>query len=102
MRQPSREGAGGGTWWRRVRVPWFVGLFVLASLVGTFVAPLHEAAPALQRAARIGMTLTLLLIGANLSRQSLREVGTRAVLHGLALWVLVGLVSLAAVVWLGA
>ena len=71
-------------------------IVVLAVPAGTLVPPVHRAA------ARTGMTLTRLLIGVSLSRHSLREVGARAVIHGLALWLLARLVSLAAVVWLGA
>ena len=52
----------------KVSIPWFIGLFVLASVASTFLAPVHAVAPHLQTAAKTGMTLTLLLIGASLSR----------------------------------
>jgi uncharacterized integral membrane protein (TIGR00698 family) len=100
--RPTGDGLPAGGRRHTLVVPWFVGLFVLASLAGTLLPSVHRAAATLQAAARTGMTLTLLLIGASLSRSSLRAVGVRAVVHGLALWLLVGLVSLAAVVWLGA
>jgi hypothetical protein len=48
------------------------------------------------------MTLALLLIGTGLSRASLREVGIRPVLHGLALWLVISLVSLGALIRPGA
>ncbi len=78
---------------RKVPVPWFIGLFVLASVAGTFLAPIHEAAPLLQTAAKTGMTLTLLLIGTSLSRASLKAVGIRPILQGLALWLVISAVS---------
>jgi uncharacterized membrane protein YadS len=87
---------------RRVSVPWFVGLFLLASLASTFFPAVHRAAPILQGAARTGMTLTLLLIGSGLSAASLREVGIRPFLHGLTLWLVISVVSLGALRWLGA
>ncbi len=87
---------------KRVPVPWFIGLFVLASVASTFVAPVHEVAPFLQSAAKIGMTLTLLLIGASLSRASLKVVGVRPILQGLVLWLVISGVSLFAIRWLGA
>jgi uncharacterized membrane protein YadS len=87
---------------RKVPVPWFIGLFVLASVAGTFLAPIHEAAPLLQTAAKTGMTLTLLLIGTSLSRASLKAVGIRPILQGLALWLVISAVSLMAISWLGA
>jgi uncharacterized integral membrane protein (TIGR00698 family) len=85
----------------KVTIPWFIGLFLLASLASTFLPPVHLAAPVLQRVARTGMTLTLLLIGAGLSRASLRSVGIRPVLHGLALWLVIAVVSLVALRWFG-
>jgi uncharacterized integral membrane protein (TIGR00698 family) len=83
----------------KVSVPWFVGLFLLASLASTFVPVVHQAAPLLQRAARAGMTLTLFFIGSGLSAASLRGVGYRAVLHGLVLWLVISVASLAALGW---
>jgi uncharacterized integral membrane protein (TIGR00698 family) len=87
---------------RRASVPWFVGLFLLASLASTFFPAVHRAAPMLQGAARTGMTLTLLLIGSGLSAASLRRVGVRPFLHGLTLWLVISVVSLGALRWLGA
>ena len=78
----------------RFPIPWFIGLFVLASVAGTFLAPVHDVAPLLQTAAKTGMTLTLLLIGTSLSRASLKAVGIRPILHGLALWLVISVVSL--------
>ena len=86
----------------KVPVPWFIGLFVLASVASTFLAPVHEVAPLLQTAAKTGMTLTLLLIGTSLSRASLKAVGIRPILQGLALWLVISSVSLIALRWLGA
>jgi uncharacterized integral membrane protein (TIGR00698 family) len=86
---------------KRLPIPWFIGLFVLASVASTFLPPVHVAAPYLQTAAKIGMTLTLLLIGASLSRSALKAVGVRPILQGLVLWVVISVVSLAALRWLG-
>lgn len=79
---------------RNISIPWFIGLFLLASMASTFLAPVHHIAPRLQLAAKIGMTLTLLLIGTSLSRASLRAVGFKPVLLGLSLWLVIGIVSL--------
>lgn len=96
----SRAAPGGGATRRgRTSVPWFVGLFVLASLASTFLPAVHRAAPLLQGTARTGMTLSLLCIGSGLSADSLRTVGIRPLLHGLALWLVVSIVSLGALRW---
>jgi uncharacterized membrane protein YadS len=52
---------------------------------------------AITKAARIGLTITLFLIGAGLSRKSLARVGARPLLLGVLLWVTISAVSLFAV-----
>jgi uncharacterized integral membrane protein (TIGR00698 family) len=72
----------------RVPVPWFIGLFLLASLARTAAVPgVDRLAPAIGHLAATGMTLALFLVGAGLSRQALRTVGWRPLLLGLMLWV---------------
>jgi uncharacterized integral membrane protein (TIGR00698 family) len=87
---------------RKITIPWFVGLFLLAALARTFFVPVQRVAPMLQVAAKMGMTLALLLIGSGLSRASLRAVGIKPVLHGLALWLAISVVSFVALRWFGA
>lgn len=91
----TREGAA-----RRVQIPWFIGCFVLASLARTLLPPLAAWGADLSRVAVIGLTLTLFLIGAGLSRATLRAVGARPLLLALLLWLAIGLGSLEAVRWL--
>ncbi|HEX2189086.1 MAG TPA: putative sulfate exporter family transporter [Longimicrobiaceae bacterium] len=79
-------------------IPWFIGLFLLAALTRTVLPP--SAAPALDavaRAARTGLVLTLFLIGAGLSRATLRAVGVRPLVQGVLLWAAVASLALLAV-----
>ena len=83
----------------RVGVPWFIGLFVLAALTRTLLPA--AAAPLLDgiaRLARTGLVLTLFLIGAGLSRATLRAVGLRPLVQGVLLWAAVASAALLAVV----
>ena len=81
----------------RVAIPWFILLFLVASMIRTF-APSQEAVwSALTAAARTGLTVTLLLIGAGLSRRALSRVGPRALLLGVVLWIAISAASLYAV-----
>jgi uncharacterized integral membrane protein (TIGR00698 family) len=80
-----------------IAIPWFIGLFVAASLAGTFIPSVHALAPSLVHLAKTGMTLTLLLVGLSLSGASLRAVGFRPVLHGAGLWLAISVMALAAV-----
>jgi uncharacterized membrane protein YadS len=93
-------GAGGRA---RLKLPWFIGLFLLAAVVRTVLPPVAlPALDALARAARIALVLTLFLIGAGLTRQTLRAVGVRPLVQGVLLWVAVAGLALAAVVRWGA
>jgi len=92
-RDPLRSGSS------RLPTPWFIGLFVLAALARSILPA--TAAPALDaaaHAARWMLVLTLFLIGAGLTRATLRSVGTRPLVQGLILWIAVGSLSLL-VVW---
>ncbi len=82
---------------RRFPVPWFIGCFILASLARTFIPGVASASPALTIAARIGLTLTLFLIGAGLSRQTLKAVGVRPMVQGIILWAFISVTSILAI-----
>ena len=77
-----------------VKVPWFVGFFLLASVLRSYVPGVAGAAPVLSHLATVGLTLTLFLIGAGLSARTLRTVGWRPLLQGVLLWVFISVVSL--------
>ena len=81
----------------RVAVPWFIVLFVVASVVRTWIPAPPALFDNLTAVARAGLTVTLLLIGAGLSRGALRAVGPRALILGLILWLAISVCSLLAV-----
>jgi uncharacterized integral membrane protein (TIGR00698 family) len=82
----------------KVTIPWFILFFLVASVIRTYVAAPPELWDALVRIARIGLTVTLFLIGAGLSRKSLAAVGARPLLLGVFLWIVISAVSLWAVI----
>lgn len=82
----------------RVAVPWFIVLFLAASILRTAVPAAEELWALVTAAARTGLTVTLLLIGAGLSRRALATVGPRALLLGVILWLLISSVSLYTVI----
>jgi uncharacterized integral membrane protein (TIGR00698 family) len=79
---------------RKIQIPWFIGLFLLASVCRSFVPGVATAAGSLSQIATAGLTLTLFLIGAGLSRRTLQAVGWRALVQGILLWVIIGGASL--------
>lgn len=80
-----------------IRVPYFIGLFVIAMLANSYVPALHTVSPYIVSAAKAGLTLTLFFIGCNLSKAALKSVGTRPLLQGLALWFFISAVALGAI-----
>jgi len=81
-----------------IKWPWFIGFFVAASALR---ALLPEAVPVFDvvvDVARRGLVLTLFLIGAGLTRATLRAVGMRPLVQGVLLWLLIGSLTLAAVI----
>lgn len=85
------------------KLPWFlVGFAVMAAIV-TWFPELRPAGLAVAAGAKRVLVVTLFLIGASLTRDALRRVGLRPVALGVALWILAGGVTLAALKagWIG-
>jgi uncharacterized integral membrane protein (TIGR00698 family) len=83
---------------RKISIPYFIGLFILAMLVNTYVPFIKPIIPYITGIAKTGLTLTLLLIGTSLSFKVLKSVGVVPLFQGVMLWVLISGVSLWAVI----
>ena len=81
----------------KLKVPWFIPGFIIAAALVTYLPDLLGKVPAAAEAVAISgkwlkalskylMIFTLFMIGANLSRSKLRELGVRPLLHGVVLW----------------
>lgn len=81
----------------KMKIPWFIGLFLLAVLVNTYCPGMHKWTPYLLHISKTGLTLTLFLIGAGLSTKVFRSVGLKPVLQGMILWVIISIGGLLAV-----
>jgi uncharacterized integral membrane protein (TIGR00698 family) len=83
----------------KVAIPWFIFFFLLATIVRTYMP--GEFPPSifdsLVMLAKAGLTVTLFLIGASLSKETLIKVGVKPLVLGFSLWILISLVSLWAV-----
>ncbi len=78
----------------KVAMPWFILFFLVAAVIRTYIPEPAFAWDFLVRLARIGLTITLFLIGASLSRRSVAAVGIRPLLLGVILWVLISAAGL--------
>jgi uncharacterized membrane protein YadS len=84
--EQGEAGQGGGR--TKIRIPYFIGLFVLAILVNTWL-PVPALSHVVVGAAHAGLTLTLFLIGSGLSWQVLKNTGVRPLVQGVIVWVLI-------------
>lgn len=74
----------------RMQWPWFILFFCLAAMLNTLVPAFNPAFAVLSHLGRIGLNVTLFLIGTGLNKETLKKVGVRPLLQGLTLWVIVG------------
>jgi uncharacterized integral membrane protein (TIGR00698 family) len=89
----NREDTGAPT-----PVPWFIGLFLLASLLSSYVSAVHGyVAPVARPMATAGFALSLFVIGLGISAKTLKAVGPRPLIQGAALWVFISVAALVAV-----
>jgi len=85
---------------KKVSAPWFIALFIIALLANTYIPVVALVGGFLTTIAKVGLTLTLFLIGAGLSRTVLQSVGVKPLLQGLVLWISISGVALYAVMHL--
>jgi uncharacterized integral membrane protein (TIGR00698 family) len=78
----------------KVQMPWFILLFCLAAIINTYGPQEPRLSQMFFQLGRLGLTVTLFLIGTGISRSTLKEVGWRPLAQGVLLWILVGVTSL--------
>jgi len=78
----------------KIQWPWFIALFCLSAVCNTYLPSGATTYNVLSRAARIGLTATLYLIGSGISVATLKKVGHRPLLLGVILWLLISTGSL--------
>ncbi|MGH9846957.1 MAG: YeiH family protein [Blastocatellia bacterium] len=87
----------------RIQWPWFILFFCLAAVANTYFPGGRELFSFLSQAARIGLTVTLFLIGSGISKATLKSVGARPLVQGVILWLIVsvGTLLLIRTGWIG-
>jgi len=85
----------------KVQWPWFILYFCVAAVLASYVPHyLPESVgvfSGLNRLGRAALTVVLFLIGTGITRNTLKEVGTRPLVQGVLLWIVVASVSLWAI-----
>lgn len=83
---------------KKVKIPWFIFLFVIAMLVNSFLPDIHPVSSVIVSASKIGLKITLFLIGSGLTRELLKSVGLKPMFQGVMLWLFISVVSLTVII----
>ena len=81
----------------KIKIPYFIGFFVLAILAGTYLPFLQNFNSIISEISRDTLKVALFLIGAGLSLQNLKNIGIKPLLLGIILWIFISSISLYAV-----
>ncbi len=83
----------------KFKIPYFIGFFVLALIANTYLPFIQKFSPFIVDFAKIGLTLTLFLIGTSLSRKVLKAVGIKPFIQGVILWITISIAALYVVLY---
>lgn len=81
----------------KVKIPYFIGFFVLAILVNSYFPAIKEVTDYVVDFSKSSLKVALFLIGTGLSFQNLKNIGIKPLLLGIILWVVISVISLFAV-----
>jgi uncharacterized integral membrane protein (TIGR00698 family) len=84
----------------KLKIPYFIGLFILAMILNTYVPQTAQFAPYFVAIAKIGLTITLFLIGAGLNFNVLKTVGVKPLIQGILLWCFIATGTLMVILYL--
>lgn len=84
----------------KIKIPYFIGLFILAMIANTYLPQMKSVAPHLVSVSKIGLTITLFLIGAGLNRNVLKSVGLKPLAQGVLLWTFIAIATLISIIYL--
>ncbi|UWX62348.1 putative sulfate exporter family transporter [Chryseobacterium oranimense] len=78
----------------KVKIPWFIGWFVLAILMNTYFPVFDSFSGFVTTLAKSGLNLTLFFIGTTLSVQTLKTIGIKPLAVAVILWITISVGSL--------
>jgi len=82
----------------KIRIPYFIGFFILAMVLFTYVPFVQQYSNYVVAIAKAGLKLTLFLIGCGLSYKILQSVGIKPLIQGVILWLIISVVALVVIV----
>ncbi len=78
---------------KKVTIPYFIGFFIIAMLLSSYFPFIASISGSIVLISRLGLVLTLFLIGAGLSLDKIKSVGIKPLILGIILWVVISVVS---------
>lgn len=78
----------------KIKIPYFIGFFILAMLANSYIPVVNSFSIYITTIAKIGLTITLFLIGSGLSAKVLSSVGVKPLILGIILWICISVTSL--------
>ena len=81
----------------KVKIPYFIGFFVLAILVNSYFPAIKEVTDYVVDFSKSSLKVALFLIGTGLSFQNLKNIGIKPLLKNIILWIVISVISLFAV-----
>lgn len=78
----------------KIQVPWFIGVFVLAVILHGLLPDLPQAYSSAELIGRAALKVAIFITGTQLTRQTVKAMGAKAMLMAVALWFILSLVTL--------
>ncbi|MBA3829306.1 MAG: putative sulfate exporter family transporter [Taibaiella sp.] len=85
---------------KKINIPWFIGCFIIAMIIYTYIPLVQNYGHYVVTIARQGLTVTLFLIGCGLSKKVMQSVGAKPFIQGVILWLVISITALYAVMHL--
>jgi uncharacterized integral membrane protein (TIGR00698 family) len=82
----------------KIKIPWFIGLFILAILLNTYIPDLNIVSPYIVKIAKAGLNLTLFLVGTTFTLPMIKTISWKPMMLAVILWVLISVSSLMVIV----
>lgn len=81
----------------KVEIPYFIVLFIVAIIANSYLPGVERISPIIVQLSKVGLTLTLFLIGTSLSSSLIKQTGGLPVLQGTVLWLVISVGTLIAI-----
>jgi uncharacterized membrane protein YadS len=83
---------------KKIYIPWFIFLFILAMVVNTYTSIPEVVLSAIGTLSHKFLSITLFLIGSTLSINAIKTVGIRPIFLGISLWAIISITTLLVII----